>query len=169
MDLIFASVSFLSSFCDIFCSTFALLLDPTLLYSLCRRLAISFILAKGYTFFMDREAPSDITINSNMEGGNPSNNRRKKTKAQKRARRLYARWLKAYVATYSIEVPGYNPADFMDVADLLLNKEFDYLDPQKTLSELNAIVRQVQRHQRHWPANKEDHPLTDAFDDYFDE
>ena len=166
-------VGFLGFFMNDFFNTLVHLMfavHPTFLFSLVRRVAITFLLVEGYEYvlFMARSDRSDITINTGLAGTSGSNNRRKKDKAQKKAKRYYARWLTAYVATYGIEIANYDFHDYMEVSDLILNRESDYLNPQKTLSELNQLIRVVQRERNQWPPDIEEHPLTEVFKEYFE-
>jgi hypothetical protein len=117
----------------------------------------------SYILLMARSDRSDITINTALAGTGGSNNRRKKTNAQKKVKRSYARWLMAYVATYGMDIANSGFQDFLDISDLILNKEADYLNPQKPLSELNQLIRVVQREKNQWPYDIEEHPLSDSF------
>ena len=65
-------------------------------------------------------------------------------------------------------MPDYTFHDWMEIADMLLQQEYDYFSAEKTMSELNAIFREI-REQRHiWPDHRDEHPLSETFDDYFD-
>jgi len=74
----------------------------------------------------------------------------------------------AYVATYGMDIANYGFQDFLDISDLILNKEADYLNPQKPLSELNQLIRVVQREKNQWPYDIEEHPLSEVFKEYFE-
>lgn len=161
MDLLF-SCETLSLSCYDSLVSFIYSLDPTFLCSFLRRLTIAFFLVeKCYIVYMARSDRSDITINTALAGTSGSNNRRKKTNAQKKAKRHYARWLMAYVATYGLQIgENYGFHEYMEVADLILNQEANYLDPQKSLSELNSLVRIAQQEKKNFPYDIEEHPLT---------
>jgi hypothetical protein len=144
--------------------------NHTFFFYLLRRFAITFFLVElfSYVFFMARSDRSDITINTALAGTGGSNNRRKKTNAQKKAKRYYARWLMAFVATYFLDIENSGFQDFMEISDLILNKEADYLNPQKPLSELNQLIKVVQREKNQWPSDIEEHPLSEVFKEYFE-
>jgi hypothetical protein len=88
---------------------------------------------------------------------------------KRKAKRHYARWLMAYVATYGLQIgENYGFHEYMEVADLILNQEANYLDPQKSLSELNSLVRIAQQEKKNFPYDIEEHPLTEVFNRFFD-
>jgi hypothetical protein len=161
---------FMNDFYHSFVS-FIFAVHPTFWFCLVRRVAITFVLVEfsSYVLLMARSDRSDITINTALAGTSGSNNRRKKTNAQKKAKRHYARWLMAYVATYGLEIgENYGFHEFMEVADLILNQEADYQDPQKRLSELHELTRIAQQEKHNWPYDIEEHPLTEVFNKFFD-
>jgi hypothetical protein len=119
---------------------------------------------------MDNESGiSGITVDSisSTAGSNP-NRRRRRSNTQKRIRRYFARWLVAYTTAYVLDIPDYTLQDWMEIADIMLQLEYDYFSAEKTMSELNAIFREI-REQRHiWPDHRDEHPLSETFDAFFD-
>jgi hypothetical protein len=80
----------------------------------------------------------------------------------------FARWLVDYARTYGVEVPNYTFHDWMEVADLMLQKEYDYLDERKPLAQLNALLRLIKDERHVWPTHADEHPLFDVFMEFFD-
>lgn len=113
---------------------------------------------------------SGITVASTAStaGSNPNRRRRRRSNTQKAIRRYFARWLKEYAANYGLHVPGYTGHDWSEIADIMLNKEYDYMNSEKSLSELNAILREIREQRLFWPNQRDEHPLSETFDYFFD-
>lgn len=145
-------------------------IDHTFIYTFGFLLSVNFFIILLMEDSSSRR--SSITVDSLVSTAGSSSNRRgsrrERENKRKEARRLFAKWLEAFVRQYGIVVPNYNRDDYMHIADLILNREYDYLESQKTLTELSRIVSFIKKNRNDWPIDRGEHPLDEIFDEFFD-